>query len=270
MEEEWTDTQVFPLFGETSVSHYMVKHVNRTVITFTRGISTVKDPLNQSNQLFADNLWPGCFVLADFLDSHPSLCVSKRVLELGAGSALPSLVAAVIGAEIVVCTDYPEESVIANIGSVMSTNKVSNILVLPHRWGDSVDSLLCLINNNTGTNTANATCVESTLKFELILLAELLWKDTFPMHNDLLNSIAHCLCKDNGIAVMTFVHRPTTEHTAEMDLSFFEHAREKFGLHMHYVGVNNKYKDVFEDDSSKYADVHMYLMYYDADISCVI
>jgi EEF1A N-terminal glycine/lysine methyltransferase len=38
-------------------------------------------------------------VLADYFDSHASLVRDKKVLELGAGGALPSFIAACNGAE---------------------------------------------------------------------------------------------------------------------------------------------------------------------------
>ena len=40
---------------------------------------------------------------------------SKRILELGAGAALPSIVSVLSGAERVVVTDYPEDESIRNM-----------------------------------------------------------------------------------------------------------------------------------------------------------
>ncbi|KAJ3864292.1 hypothetical protein EV359DRAFT_41354, partial [Lentinula novae-zelandiae] len=45
----------------------------------------------------------------------PSLCHNKSILELGAGGALPSFVAAECGARKVVITDYPDPDLIQNI-----------------------------------------------------------------------------------------------------------------------------------------------------------
>lgn len=57
-------------------------------------------PTPQSSHLFADNIWPGSRAMADFLLSSEGLhlCRGKAVVELGAGFALPSLVAYSLGA----------------------------------------------------------------------------------------------------------------------------------------------------------------------------
>jgi len=49
--------------------------------------------------------------------------VYKRILELGAAASLPSFIAAVNGAEVVVSTDYPEKELIDNI----KNNAIRNI-----------------------------------------------------------------------------------------------------------------------------------------------
>jgi nicotinamide N-methyltransferase len=49
-------------------------------------------------------LWNASKVLADYFDSHPDQVRGKRILEMGAGGALPSLVAACNAAEKVINT----------------------------------------------------------------------------------------------------------------------------------------------------------------------
>lgn len=52
-------------------------------------------------------------MVADFLETHADSWVRGRtVLELGAGAALPSLVAALVGARFVVATDYNDPAVV--------------------------------------------------------------------------------------------------------------------------------------------------------------
>lgn len=239
-----------PLFGDTTTSHYYIRCADRTVTCKTRQINRVSISDDESCELFADNLWPGSFVLADFLCDNTFLCNDKNVLELGAGSSLPSLVAAVLGANKVVVTDYPEDSVIENITQVFNKNKICNHIVLPHRWGDSVESLV--------------TCIPSDRKFDLLLLAELLWKDTYQLHDLLLQSISQSIDEDNGVGIMTFVHRPTEVHKPAHDMEFFELGKEKYGLQYKYLGSSTKYYDVFEEDHIP-AVVNVYILYFSSN-----
>jgi predicted nicotinamide N-methyase len=53
-------------------------------------------------------VWDAAIVLAEFLASNSHFIAGKRVLELGAGLALPSITAGVFGAKMVVASDYDE------------------------------------------------------------------------------------------------------------------------------------------------------------------
>jgi EEF1A N-terminal glycine/lysine methyltransferase len=61
-------------------------------------------------------------VFATYLDEHKDLCRGKTVLELGAGAALPGLIAAINGAKKTVVTDYPDRDLIENIEYNVKTN----------------------------------------------------------------------------------------------------------------------------------------------------
>ena len=59
--------------------------------------------------------WNTARTLSDYLLRHPSLVRGRRVLELGAGAGLPSIVSALAGAERVTITDYPDGELGRNI-----------------------------------------------------------------------------------------------------------------------------------------------------------
>lgn len=64
-----------------------------------------KDPFAEDLCPYFGILWPSSEALAHYIFEHKKLFQNKRVLELGAGLGLPSLVAAHVGAE-VTATDY--------------------------------------------------------------------------------------------------------------------------------------------------------------------
>ena len=54
-------------------------------------------------------------MLSDYLLRNPTIYQSRRILELGAGAGLPSLVSAVSGADTIVVTDYPDQQLVENL-----------------------------------------------------------------------------------------------------------------------------------------------------------
>ena len=179
--------------------------------------------------LFVDDVWPGAVVISNYLVKNPILVKDKSILEFGAGAALPSLVCLRLNPSLVVITDYPESSVINNIHSLIYENgfnegNSTNVFVQSHIWGDDVSNLLSyeLLDGK---------------KFNLIILAELLWQDTYKYHKNLLFSTANCLYRENGIVLVSFVHRPTEIHAPLNDLEFFTRAESDYGFEISLIGV---------------------------------
>ena len=166
-----------------------------------------------------DDIWPGCVALSDFFCDHPVLVKGKSVLELGAGAALPSLVSSALKAEKVVITDYPADNVIENIDYLIEVNGLdrNKVSCMGHVWGKE-DSFGEIISENNGR------------KFDVLILAELIWKDTYQFHDQLLQSVSATLCTENGVAFISFCHRPCETHTIENDLELFQRAERDFGL----------------------------------------
>lgn len=191
--------------------------------------------------LFVDDIWPGSRVLADFLVSTAHSIVGKYCLELGAGGALPSLVAASLGATRTVISDFPADGVIENILDVIAANHLDGAIAVGHIWGkENSPPLLDL-----GYVNARGECEG----YDIIFLAELLWKDTYQYHSKLLESISACLNK-KGVAYMTFAHRPTPnslDHTPDNDLEFFTLASLNFGLDSTLIQIYTEYHDVGEN-----------------------
>jgi len=68
----------------------------------------------EKQDLLGLDIWPAAIELCNYLSDNPTLVAGKSVLELGAGVALPGLLAARLGASRVVLTDY-EPQVVAHM-----------------------------------------------------------------------------------------------------------------------------------------------------------
>jgi nicotinamide N-methyltransferase len=132
-------------------------------------ISLSNPQRDEDRRLFSHYLWNSSLLLAEFVEagtlglerfgsdpdvsSSPSLhspvssfdVTSLEILELGAGTALPSLLASLLGAGEVTVTDYPSPEILANLREVVTLNAIpsnsplgttSPISVAGHEWGD--------------------------------------------------------------------------------------------------------------------------------------
>ena len=151
----------------------------------------------------------------------------KCILELGAGSGLPSMCAARKGAKNVVCTDYPDEPLIDNIRHNM--DKYSNAKVIGFKWGDDPTAVL---NMNSGE------------KYDIIILSDVIFNDN--QHRQLLRSIGD-LMKPDGYALVLHTHHRTNK--VKNDLQFFDFAEHEF--HYKIVSVDKvKHPVMFVNDTS--------------------
>ena len=145
--------------------------------------------------------------------------LSSRVLELGAGAALPSLVCCRLKASFVLITDYPSNGILENEAELLAENGiVTPTAVLGYEWGHDVSPLLC-----AGVKEEK----HSPTKYDVILLAELLWHDTYPLHDKLLQSTLRCMNPD-GVALVSFAKRPfvAAGESVRNDDDFFSRAEE--------------------------------------------
>lgn len=206
----------------------------------------IKLRLVGSSPLWGHLLWNAGIYTAKHLDKHPELVKDKNVLELGAASALPSIVASLIGAKKVVCTDYPDADLIHNIqynvdhqccdGVALSTDeeekkiqeKKRNIIVEGYIWGNNYKPLTDHL--EAGSN-----------KFDLMILSDLVFNHT--EHHKLLKTTKDLLAKDGKALVVFSPHRPWLLND---DLQFFETAKE-YDLIPEKIEMV-KWKPMFEED----------------------
>lgn len=160
-------------------------------------ISLADPEKDEERRLFSHYLWNSSLLLAEFIEAgclgvdvdeaglHPPLRMfdvrGQKTVELGAGTALPSLMAALLGAEEVVVTDYPAPEVLGNLKSVVAANAVPEnsplgavapVQALGHAWGE------------LGTEFALA----NRGKYDRVLVCDCLWMPW--QHGNLLRSIS--------------------------------------------------------------------------------
>jgi predicted nicotinamide N-methyase len=236
---EMSSTYLIPevsLFGERKSVLYRLPQSDICIIASTLTTSSCgDDPENGRSQLFAEHIWPGSLVLSDYLVDHSEdLVRDKTVLEFGAGAGLPSIVASRLQARLVVCSDYPDEYILDNIRSLAHRNHCDQLVVEGHRWGTAVDQLLQYLPVTTD-------------RFDLLILAECLWKDTFPLHSALLESMRCCM-HQQSIALVSFAHRPCATHSENHDLEFLERAQIELGLRVKLLKATDQYSDAMDAD----------------------
>ncbi|GBC17145.2 hypothetical protein RIR_jg33014.t1 [Rhizophagus irregularis DAOM 181602=DAOM 197198] len=217
------DEQDLSIFEEPE--GYLPPQPKPTFQTFSRkdehllqsdNFKTLNIRLVGSHPLWAHLLWNAGKCFAWYLDEHKELVKGKKVLELGAGGALPSLIAAVNGAEKVVITDYPDDDLIDNIRHNVNTNLstdicTDNIRVLGYIWGKDTYPLLNAISKSEKTSNL----------YDLIILSDLIFNHS--QHKALLKTCKECLDPINGQILVFFTHN--LPDLAHKDMEFFEEAK---------------------------------------------
>lgn len=178
--------------------------------------------LSCRHSLWGHKLWNAAKVLGEMIDSRPSLIQGKYCLELGAGAALPSLLAALNGARRVVCSDYAT-STDRVLVKAMQTNidRLVAQVSLPHDvlravgyvWGQPIDSLLAPLQEEKGGGGS---------KFQVILCADLIFNRS--EHKKLLWTCKTCL-EEDGEVLVTYSHHDPGKRA--LDMAFFALATQE-------------------------------------------
>ncbi|KAG7378438.1 hypothetical protein PHYPSEUDO_010098 [Phytophthora pseudosyringae] len=203
-------------------------------------ISVAEDDGSIPGSLFACAVWSGARFIAMHFAKHPELVEGRSVVEFGAASALPSLVALHFGANVAVMTDYPNDLLLRNMETNIKRNE--HLLgsgrreVRGHLWGSDTAGLLRCLDESTPASTAEADDAVKEreraaagdgvkARFDVAVVAECLW--LHDLHEDLLKSIDACLTPGGKVFVSFAHHVPGHE---ENDLSFFTKAKKICGF----------------------------------------
>jgi EEF1A N-terminal glycine/lysine methyltransferase len=190
----------------------------------------------------AHTLWNGAKVISDYFEADPSRVRGRTMLELGAASGLPSLVAAILGASRVVMTDFPDVDIVStmqkNIDECDATVEpagelASRIDALGFVWGGDPEPLLARLEQH-----------KLGPRFDVLVLADLLFRHS--EHGALVKTIGETLAVAPGSVAYVFFtsYRPWKR---EKDMAFFAVAREA-GFEVEKVLEKKLDKPLFEND----------------------
>ncbi|AET38616.1 S-adenosylmethionine-dependent methyltransferase Ecym_3108 [Eremothecium cymbalariae DBVPG len=233
-------------YGSQPECHF-TKYVREEISESSKSkVKEVAVRLVGSSPLWGHILWNSGIYTAKHLDKHVEECKNKCVLELGAAGALPSLISGLIGANKVVCTDYPDADLISNMqynvdhalysGESLSRDSMllkkqlgeRNVIVEGYIWGNDYSNLVKHLPG--GQN-----------KFDLIILSDLVFNHT--EHHKLLRTTKDLLADDGKALVVFSPHRPWL---LEKDLGFFETAKE-YSLKSELIEIAH-WRPMFEQD----------------------
>ncbi|OJD27082.1 hypothetical protein ACJ73_01522 [Blastomyces percursus] len=158
-----------------------------------------EEGVEEGRRLFAHYLWGGSLVVAEGIERAMVALAGgngagidkdliwnvrgEKVLELGAGAALPSLISALAGAAQVTITDHPSSPALygaiqANVANNIPEHLQPRISIVPHEWGvlglDEAASRFTVENQDSLTRIIAADCLWMRDQHEN-LVRSLLW-----------------------------------------------------------------------------------------------
>lgn len=207
--------------------------------------SKIKLKLVGKSPLWGHLLWNAGKYTANYLDANADeLIKGKKVLELGAAAALPSLVCGVNGASKVISTDYPDPDLMShiqyNIDHCEGIPKDTIVKVKGYIWGKDVNAL-CYDEVEDEDEAPKE--IKEEDKFDLIILSDLIFNHT--EHLKLLKACRDSL-KATGTGLVVFSpHRP---HLLDKDLEFFTTC-EQFDFKAEKIACEN-WSPMFEEDDA--------------------
>lgn len=181
-------THVAPSFGEPGAAYvYQPKALGARYPQPEAPRLSIVLPEAPLYMLFAHRVWRAGMLLADAIYAGAVDVRNANVLELGAGTGLPALTAAVCGgARFVVATDYDDDSILAALRANVKRTLADHtehapIVVAAHTWGHRMDDISDLLS------------ARAPVLFDAILLADCVWERF--SHDALVKSITALLAR---------------------------------------------------------------------------
>jgi EEF1A N-terminal glycine/lysine methyltransferase len=136
--------------------------------------------------------------------SLPAITVKdKSILELGAGTALPSLTSALLDARSVTMTDYPSDALISNIRQNVELNIPEGLRgkveVWGHCWGELEES-----DDDKATVEMSNWVSRRKATYDVVIAADCMWMGD--QHHNLARSIHHFLAAEGKVLAIAGFH----------------------------------------------------------------
>lgn len=190
----------------------------------------------------AHHLWNGAKIISDYFEDDHSRVKGKTVLELGAASGLPSLVAGILGANKVVMTDFPDPDLIANMQKNIDE---CDLTVAPQgHIAEAIDAAGFVWGGDPEPLLARLPPAQRATGFDVLILADLLFRHN--EHGMLVKTIRETLRRGRDSAAYVFFtsYRPWKQ---ALDMKFFDVAREA-GFLVEQVEERRLDRPLFEND----------------------
>ncbi|KAF9485102.1 hypothetical protein BDN70DRAFT_708304 [Pholiota conissans] len=164
----------------------------------------------KANTLLADHLFSPALFLAERIERNLLDFAGRTVIELGAGSALPSLLLSTRPnpPALVVVTDYPDENILGNLKQNVEKNKEvvtdgCTVKCEGYEWGTDTSKLLSIVRSTNPSSSG----------YEIMILSDLL--HFFGSHDVLVSSIEKLLTKREDARVYVGAGNYTHAHVCE-------------------------------------------------------
>ena len=213
-----------------SVFKYTIKE---TLLSNPTKIIELKTPDTQASnwELHASSIWVAAVYLADHIEGLELHRFRDRevvrILELGAGAGLPSiLIASVFPNARVIVSDYPDADLIQTLTRNVQRNGVSaagHARAVPYDWGTDISPLI-----DGGIQGVP----ENGQLFDIVIAADTLWNPA--LHKRFIQSLTMCLKRSHDARV----HLVAGLHTGRYTIQSFLRAIEmeaRCGLRVEYI-----------------------------------
>jgi predicted nicotinamide N-methyase len=176
---------------------------------------TLQIPDTQASNwsLHASSIWQSSVHIADHIEYLQLDRFSDRkilrVLELGAGAGLPSImIVRTTPNAAVVVSDYPDEKLICTLSDNVRNHTSERCWTVPYAWGNDISPLLIPAQQNP----------EGSALFDIIVAADTLWNPE--THIQFINTL--CMCLDRSPDARA--HLVAGLHTGRYTLQSFMNA----------------------------------------------